>query len=680
MKPARLLFILLLGVFVLAVGAEAARAADISQEAGYLWNGTWRGPGFYLSWMKLATMWLVFVIWAGVADWVNRDLEENSLNWQMWNPIVVGSFMGTFVLTLLVPWFWLNIFLLLAGAIAPIASYIVIRNGQVPSHLQVLTKAHLRFWFAETVNKFGGKMSSEEADPNKGGVPVKVYGRGGGDAATDGARVIAARQTNGLPLARKVLFEGLKSRASAVVLDYAATSVAIRYLVDGVWMPQEPLEREGADPALDALKEVCGLNPKERRAKQSGKFGVEYSVLRKDIFAKMDRAEVAYREQATMDLTRRMASEELQPPQLQVAVAKVVEEQARKRFATPIGGWTPIDKEKLPTLPGIDALHPITSLELIKTPATLTCQGTQTGERVVIEFEVKGVHLNTLEELGMRAKMQEQLKEVLNRESGMVILSALPAGGLRTTTKVVLQGLDRFVREFSAVEDAGNRYDEVENIPVTTYNRAAGQSPADVLVRVFRAQPNVVVVRDLVDAKTLKMICDEIANEKRFAISTMRAKDAVEALLRVYAIEKAPVPEFRDEVSAVLSQRLVRKLCDKCKEPYTPAADVLKQLGLPPDKVKAFYRPPSAKADEDKRELCRECGGVGFLGQTAIFELLIVDDLMRKTLATSPKLDVLRAAARKSGMKSLQEEGILMVVRGATSLPELMRVLKGEQK
>ena len=677
MKPARFLSILLLAVFILAVGAEAARAADISQEAKYLWGGSWRGQGEYLNWAKIATMWALFLVWAGVADWVNRDLEENGLHWQLWNPIVVGSFMGTFVLTLLIPWFALNVFLLLAGAIAPIASYIVVRNGLVASHQQVLTKPHLRFKFAELINRFGGKMSSETADPNLGGVPVKVFGRGSGDAASDGARLIAARQTTGLPLARKVLFEGLRSRASAVVLDYAPTSVAIRYLVDGVWMPQEPLEREGADPALDALKELCGLNPKERRAKQTGKFGVEYSVLRKDVFAKIDKAEVAYREQATMELTRRMASEELQPPQLQIAVAKAVEEQARKRFASPIGGWTPIDKEKLPVLPGIDALHPITSLESVKTPSILTCQGTQTGERVIIEFEVKGVHLGTLDELGMRAKMQEQLKEVLNRKKGMMILSALPTGGLRTTTKVVLLGLDRFTREFSAVEDEGNRYDEVENVPVTTYNR---ENLVEILARVFRTQPNVIVMRDLVDAKTLKMLCDELASEERFAISTVRAKDAVEALLRVYAIEKAPVPEFRDQVSAVLSQRLVRKLCDKCKEPYAPSADVLKQLGLPPDRVKAFYRPPTAKADEDKRELCRECGGLGYLGQTAIFELLVVDDLMRKTLAASPKLDVLRAAARKSGMKSLQEEGILMVVRGATSLPELMRVLKGEKQ
>ncbi len=644
MKSVRLTLIVLLAFAFLAVGPEPARAADVGPDASYLWNGPWRGNGFYLSWPKLATIWLMFVAWVGLADWVNRDLEECNLQWQLWNPVVVGSFMATLLITLFIPWFWLNVVLLLAATVAPVATYIVHRNGLVSSHQQVLTKAHLRFWFSERLKNIGVKIAAEKEDPNTGGVPISLYARGGADKAVDGARLIAARQTNGLSLARKILFEGLKSRASGVVLDYSPTSVAIRYLVDGVWVPQEPLERDGADPALDALKELCGLNAKERRAKQVGKFGVSYSVLRKEIFARMDKAEKAYREQATMELTRRMASEELQPPQLQIEVAKAVEEQARKKFASPIGVWTPIDKEKLPELPGIEALNAFTNVEPVKTLATLTAQGTANGERVVIEFEIKGVHLDTLDELGMRAKMQEQLHEVLHRKQAFVILSALPSGGLRTTTKVLLHSLDRFIREFAAVEDEGNRYDEVENVPVTTFNRAAGQCPADVLVRVFRQQPNLVVVRDLVNARTVKMLCDDVASEERVAIGTIRAKDSIEALLRVYAIEKTAISEFREQVSAVLSQRLVRKLCDKCKEPYSPPPEVLKQLGLPPEKVKAFYRPPTSKADDDKREICRECGGVGYLGQTAIFELLVVDDLLRRTLAASPKLEVLRAA------------------------------------
>ncbi len=177
------------------------------------------------------------------------------------------------------------------------------------------------------------------------------------------------------------------------------------------------------------------------------------------------------------------------------------------------------------------------------------------------------------------------------------------------------------------------------------------------------------------------MLCDEIAAEERMMIGTVRAKDSVEALLRVYAIEKAPIAEFREQVAAVLSQRLVRKLCDKCKEPYAPRGRTCSSSwGCRPTRSRRFTARRRSRRTTTRRDICRECGGVGYLGQTAIFELLVVDDLMRKTLAASPKLDVLRAAARKSGMKSLQEEGIFMVVRGATSLPELMRVLKGEKQ
>ena len=159
MKPARRILILLLAAFIVSAGAETLLAAvDVSGDATYLWKAPWRGSGFYLSWMKIATVWLLFVAWVGVADWVNRDLEETGLKWQLWNPIVVGSFMATMLLTWMIPWFWLNFFLLLAGAIAPVATYVVSRNGQLPLHRKVLTRAHLRFWFSERMKNFGVKV------------------------------------------------------------------------------------------------------------------------------------------------------------------------------------------------------------------------------------------------------------------------------------------------------------------------------------------------------------------------------------------------------------------------------------------------------------------------------------------------------------------------------------------
>jgi hypothetical protein len=305
-KTPRAVLILLLTAFFVIAGSQIVRAAE--PDAAYLFQASWRGDGFYLSWMKIVSVWVVFISWVGVADWVNRDLEVAGLPWQLWNPIVVGSFLGTLLLTFMIPIFWLNLFLLLVAAIAPFTVYVVIRNNSLPAQLHVLTKDHLRYWFSERMKNVGVKVAAEAADPNTSGVPIKAFARGGADNTINGARVLAARQSGGLPLARKIIFEGLKSRASAIVLDFSPTTVAIRYLVDGVWSAQEPIEREGADPALDALKSLCGLEPKERRAKQAGKFGVEYFILRKSVFEKIDKAEKVFREQATMDFTKRSPS------------------------------------------------------------------------------------------------------------------------------------------------------------------------------------------------------------------------------------------------------------------------------------------------------------------------------------------------------------------------------------
>ena len=205
----------------------------------------------------------------------------------------------------------------------------------------------------------------------------------------------------------------------------------------------------------------------------------------------------------------------------------------------------------------------------------------------------------------MRTKLQEELRQSLELPQGFVLLSALPGGGLRSTTDVVLRACDRFTREFAAVEEETNRYEEVENVPVTTYKAADGQSPADVLPKFFRTEPQVAVVRDLVDGETVSLMCEEIA-ENRLMIGTMRAKDCAEALLRVLALG-VPAEEFAKAITAVVCQRLVRKLCEACKEAYAPAPQILQQLGIPEGRVQAFYRPPQPNPDEPK-EPCQQCG------------------------------------------------------------------------
>jgi general secretion pathway protein E len=172
-----------------------------------------------------------------------------------------------------------------------------------------------------------------------------------------------------------------------------------------------------------------------------------------------------------------------------------------------------------------------------------------------------------------------------------------------------------------------------------------------------------------VNAETVSWLCGEVP-DGRLIISSVRAKDCAEALLRVLTL-KVPPAEFAEGVTAVLGQRLIRKLCEHCKEGYMPSPQVLQQMGIPQGRVDIFYRPP-----QQPEEICEACSGIGYMGRTAIFELLIVDDTVRKVLTSTPKLERVRKAAQKAGMRTLQEEGIVLVAKGVTSLSELVRVLK----
>jgi len=202
------------------------------------------------------------------------------------------------------------------------------------------------------------------------------------------------------------------------------------------------------------------------------------------------------------------------------------------------------------------------------------------------------------------------------------------------------------------------------------------------LPKLLRTYPDVVVIRNLADGDTARLMSEQVTEEKRLVLCGIRAKDAVEALLRVLML-KVPPAEFAPVVLGSLNQRLVRRLCDDCKQPYAPTPHVLQQLGIPQGKVQAFFRnhegplplPPDAPRNAVP-QLCHNCGGMGFKGRAAVFELLTMTDDLKKVLATTPKLDVLRAAARKSGFRTMQEEGIALVAKGVTTLPELLRVLK----
>jgi len=433
-------------------------------------------------------------------------------------------------------------------------------------------------------------------------------------AAENQQREIACRQSEAVVPTKELLYDALLKRADRIMLDYSKESVAGRYMIDGVWHNIEPRDRVTGDVMLVALKSLAGLKPDERRARQEGGFLIEHDATK------------------------------------------------------------------------------------VKFIGTLTCQGVKTGERIVIEVVPKKKKpLKTLDDIGMREAMQESLREHMRAEQGIVLISAPPGGGFTTTWNVSLNATDRLLRDFSGMEDKDKRETTVENVNMTTFDGAGGETPDQMIRQLMLTQPDVLVFSDLCNAATVNKLC-ELANdptEGKLVIAGVRAKDTVEALLRVLLL-KASAKDFAQAVRAVLNVRLVRKLNDTCKQPYQPPPQLLQKLGIPPGRVKALYRewqPPPPDPEEEKKKqkrlknlppgacpLCEQegpqCGGLGYRDRTGIFELLTVDDKIKEALVKQPKLEVLRKIARAAGHRGLQEEGILLVAQGVTSLNELQRVMK----
>lgn len=307
-------------------------------------------------------------------------------------------------------------------------------------------------------------------------------------------------------------------------------------------------------------------------------------------------------------------------------------------------------------------------------------QGVPTGERVNIKILPKKAKFARLEELGMRDKMIEQYKQLINRDTGLVILSAPPGNGLTTLWNVGLQGADRFVRDFVSVEDKRSTDEEIINVNQVKFDGAAGETPDTALPKMLLKQPDVVVLPEPTNAESLRLALEYAERDEKMVITRASAKEAVEAILRIAQL-KGPIDLIAKQLTMVVNMRLIRKLCE-CKQAYEPPPQLLQKLGIPAGRVQVLYREwqppppdPNAKKQEEP-QICQKCNGVGYLGRTGIFEMLVMNDQLRDALVKTPKLEILRQIARQTGNRTIQEEGILMVAKGDTSIQELQRVLK----
>ncbi len=316
-----------------------------------------------------------------------------------------------------------------------------------------------------------------------------------------------------------------------------------------------------------------------------------------------------------------------------------------------------------------------------KYDTVLTSQGTQTGERAIVHLTqiVKGSR--SLEDLGMRDKLRETLNSIMGPgEHGVVVFASLPGDGLSSTWQAALRGTDRLMRDFISIEEIRKREPEVENVDVSKFDATKGEKVEDVIPKLILKQPEVICIPELNSAEALSRLTKWILDENKLGIVSVRSKDATDAVMRLLSM-KIPPDQLSGTLRGVVYTRLIRRLCETCRQAVQPSPELLQKLGIPPGRVQVLYqeKQPLQPGEQRKRgepEICPACKGLGYKGRTAIFEIMVIDDKLKQALLKAPNAETLKKLSRASGNRTLQEEGVLLVALGTTSLAELQRVLK----
>ena len=295
--------------------------------------------------------------------------------------------------------------------------------------------------------------------------------------------------------------------------------------------------------------------------------------------------------------------------------------------------------------------------------------GSKGGEKVAMRI-LDAPTITKLDDLGMRPKLAAEIKEILKQDRGLFVCCGPAGSGKTTTLYACLREIDRFLTTVASLEDIIEA--KVDNVQQIEIGHKVAEPVANQLRSLIRTEPDVIMVGELQDAETATVVCQG-ATTKCLMLSSVQADDAVKALFRILDLGVEPAL-LASALTAIMSQRLVRVLCESCKEPYKPKPELLKKANLPADKVDVFYRPPVPNPEEP-REPCEDCGETHYVGRTGIFELLVMTDALRELVRENPSINAIKAEARKNGMFYLHEDGLRQVFQGRTSIDELRRIV-----
>jgi type IV pilus assembly protein PilB len=290
---------------------------------------------------------------------------------------------------------------------------------------------------------------------------------------------------------------------------------------------------------------------------------------------------------------------------------------------------------------------------------------TVSGESIVIRLLDKSKSAPTLEALGLSDEMRALFGKLITRPTGAILVTGPTGTGKSTTLYAALTQINRPEINIITVEDPVEY--RLPGVNQMQTNLRAGLTFASALRSILRADPDVVMVGEIRDTETAKMAI-EAALTGHLVLSTLHTNDAPGTLTRLNEMGVEPFLTG-SAVSAVLAQRLARKLCTHCCEMYTPSVEELLEARVAPDVAAAsdgmvLYR----------KRGCPRCSQTGYRGRIGIFQLLLMNEALAELAVRRASREEVEREAMANGMRTLWDDGMAKVSAGLTSIEELARV------
>jgi len=290
------------------------------------------------------------------------------------------------------------------------------------------------------------------------------------------------------------------------------------------------------------------------------------------------------------------------------------------------------------------------------------------GESVVMRILDKKNLMLGLPELGFFADDQAIMERVINYADGIFLVTGPTGSGKSTTLYACLNTINKPDRKLITVEDPVEY--QLPGVNQVAVNSEVGMTFAAALRAMLRQAPNIIMVGEIRDVETAS-IAINASLTGHLVFSTLHTNDAPSAITRLVDMGVKPFL-VSSSIRAVLAQRLIRKICPDCKEPYSPTETELRALNLAAANL--------AEARFSKGRGCDRCRGTGYRGRAGIFEIFTVDDEIRHLINENSPVSKIRQRARDLGMRTLREDGIRKVVSGMTTPEEVISATMGDKE